>query len=113
MIRLVNQRDALSVNEQPMVSLHVWRVVEAVDGECYILAMMPSGAQRLTSALVSFDPLTRTARTRSGRCYEFLREPTSDEFVCAVFEQRLIYSNLQVTRDVSDAMWQEILARKQ
>lgn len=96
-----------------MASLPVWRVLEDACGECYILTFLPSDAQRLTSALVSFDPLTRTARTTSGRWYEFLREPTSYTLMCAVFAQRLIYSNLQVKRDVSDAMWQEILAREQ
>lgn len=113
MISFINERDALPVEDQPVVSLHVWRVVETADGERYILAIMPGGAQRLTSALVSFDPLTRTARTTSGRCYEFLQAPDNDPFVCEVFAQRLIYSNLKATRDVSDAMWQEIQARGQ
>ena len=112
-ISFTNQRDALPLDEQPLVALHLWRVFETVDGKRYILAIMPGGAQRLTSALVSFDPVTRTATTTSGRRYEFHDAPSNDALVCEVFAQRLIYSNLQATRDVSDAMWQEIQVRRQ
>ena len=111
-ISFTNQRDGLPLDEQPLVALHLWRVIETTDGERYILAIMPGGAQRLTSALVSFDPVTGTATTTSGRRYEFHEAPSNDALVCEVFAQRLIYSNLQAARDVSDAMWQEFQAQK-
>ena len=68
-----------SVEEEPEIGLRRWRVIETERGEHHFVGQsMASGAGRVSSAIVSFDPQSRTGRTRSGRRYTLIGQPGDD-----------------------------------
>lgn len=107
-----NERNAPSVDEQPTVILNTWRVVETAAGQRRILAQMPGGSFRITSPLAAFDCRRWTARTSSGRVYEFGQAPTEDEFIRAAFAANAARAGLTSATDVSLQLWAEVQAAR-
>jgi hypothetical protein len=62
------------VSEEPIISLTRWSVFQTETGERHFCGMNGNEG-RVTSALVSYDELTRTATTKSGRIIVLEGEP--------------------------------------
>lgn len=105
-----SQRFAPSVGEEPRVRLAVWRLLCVGEGELILAAVLPTGAVRTTSALDHFDPVTRQARTFSGRVYELLCGPTEDSFQHRRIAAALKQAGLQLASDVSGEFWASVVA---
>lgn len=69
-----------SVEIEPEISLSNWRVMEIDAGTHHFVGRnVHEQSGRVSSEIVSFDPLTMTGKTRSGRLYHLQGEPGFDE----------------------------------
>lgn len=66
-IWFVNERNAPSVAEQPVVVLRSWRIIETSKGDRHIVAVLESGSLRITSPIKFVDLQSRTIITASRR----------------------------------------------
>lgn len=105
-----SKRFAPSVGEEPRVQIEVWRLLRVGERELILATVLPSGAVRTTSALDHFDPVTRQARTFSGRVYELLCGPTEDSFQRRRIAVALEQAGLQLASDVSGEFWASVMA---
>jgi hypothetical protein len=105
-----SKRLAPSVGDEPRVQIAVWRLLRVGEGELVLVTALPSGAVRTTSALDRFDPVTRQARTFSGRVYELLCGPTEDSFQRRRIAAALEHAGLESASDVSDDFWASVMA---
>lgn len=105
-----SKRLSPSVGEEPLVQVAVWRLVRVGEGELILVVALSSGAVRTTSAFDHFDPVTRQARTFSGRVYELLCGPTEESFQRLRIAAALEQSGLQLASDVSDDYWASVMA---
>lgn len=105
-----SKRLAPSVGEEPLIQVAVWRLVRVGEGELILVVALSSGAVRTTSALDHFDPVTRQARTFSGRVYELRCGPTEDSFQRRRIAAALKQAGLQLASDVSDDFWAFVMA---
>lgn len=105
-----SKRLAPSVGEQPRVQIAVWRLLRVGESELILVTALPSGAVRTTSGLDYFDPVTRQARTFSGRVYELQCGPTEDSFQRRRIAAALEHARLQLASDVSDDFWASVMA---
>jgi hypothetical protein len=68
-----------SVGEKPEITLCRWKVIETERLERHFVGLsVASNTGRVSSAIQSFDPETRTGVTRSGRRYVLLGAPGDD-----------------------------------
>lgn len=68
-----------AVEERPQVTLAQWSVYETERGEHHFVGRcMDSDSGRVSSAIASFDMVTRVGTTRSGRRYVLLGGPGHD-----------------------------------
>lgn len=104
------QRFAPSIGDESRVQIAVWRLLRVGEGELILVIALPSGAVRTTSALDHFDPVTRQARTFSGRVYELQCGPTEDSFQRRRIAAALEQAGLQLASDVSDDFWAFVMA---
>lgn len=107
-VRIQNDRPAPAVEEEPTVQLTVWRMVRAEMGERYLVAVLPSGSVRTTSALRRIDPVSRIATTSSGRRYELLGRPTEEEIARIKIAAAVVHAGLKTSVDVSEEVWAQI-----
>jgi len=105
-----SKRFAPSVGDESRVQIAVWRLLRVGEGELILVTALPSGAVRTTSALDYFDPVTRQARTYSGRVYELQCGPTEDSFQRRRIAAALEQAGLQLASDVSDDFWAFVMA---
>lgn len=63
-------------SDQPVVELHDWRLVKTEQGSTHIVGM-EEAAGRVSTNVVEFDEVTKTAVTASGRQYVLLGETGS------------------------------------
>jgi hypothetical protein len=107
---VIGKRFAPSVGEEPRVQIAVWRLLRVGEGELILVTALPSGAVRITSGLDYFDPVTRQAKTNSGRVYELQCGPTEDSFQRLRIAAALEQAGLQLASDVSDDFWASVMA---
>lgn len=83
----ISIRAAPFVTEQPRVRLDQWCVLD--DGSSlYLAGILSNGSTlRVTTAIVSLDPATRTWRTSSGRMYDTPGLPVRDPQVRELLHQ--------------------------
>lgn len=105
-----SKRLAPSIGEEPRVLVAVWRLLRVGEGQLILVTALPSGAVRTTSALDHFDPVTRQAKTFSGRVYELQCGPTEDSFQRCRIAAALEHAGLQLASDVSDNFWVSVMA---
>lgn len=105
-----SKRLAPSIGEEPRVQIEVWRLLRVGEGELILVTALPSGAVRTTSALDHFDPVSRQAKTFSGRVYELQCGPTEDSFQRLRIAAALEQAGLQRASDVSDDFWASVMA---
>lgn len=70
-----------SVEQAPQDALECWEVFEIENGERHLVGRSCRFQEgRATTAIVAFNPVSRTIRTQSGRLYELLgqRGPNGD-----------------------------------
>jgi len=101
----MNERDAPPVSEQPKVSVMRWRVYACGAGERYLLAQLPSGTLRITSALAEVYTASKTVVTSSGRAYQLEEPPTADVDMVLKFEAYARMNGLTELVDDSEAVW--------
>jgi hypothetical protein len=104
----VNERDAPSVDEQPSVAVGCWRVIEAANGHQHLLAILESGAVRMTSPLAGIVKATGDLVTQSGRRYELLCPPETRHPQVTVLLANAARSGITCFTDVSDSLWQAV-----
>lgn len=105
LIVFMNERDAPLVSEQPKVSLTRWRVYMAGDGTRHLLAQLPNGSLRITSALAEVYRSSRTVVTSSGRAYQLEEPPTADADLVLKLEAYALVNGLTELIDDSEAVW--------
>lgn len=67
------------VTEQPSITLERWRIMETERNERHFVGYNPADREgRVSSAIQSFDPVTRRGVTRSGRVYALAGPPGFD-----------------------------------
>lgn len=102
-LRLVNRRNAPSVEEEPHSLLIQWRVVMSAGRHIHLIGfLLERPTIRLTTPVVSL--WEREAITTSGRRYTLVREPAKDEEARALIELRAIELG-PGWRDVTDFYW--------
>ena len=100
-------RPAPGVGAQPWVALAHWRLFIGHGRRRYLAGVLSGQATlRVTSALVSADPLTRSWRTVSGRVYETPGPPAQDPALCALLASMVATDEMtNPPFDVSEAAW--------
>jgi len=80
-------RPSRDVPAQPTVWLTYWRVLEMDRGTRHFIGRsVEHNIARVSSPIFSFDLVTRTGKTSSGREYKLLGPPGLDEVVVYVWE---------------------------
>lgn len=60
-------------SELPRIPLSRWRIFETVDGSRHFVGVdMFDSSGRVSSPIVTFDPVTRQGTTQTGRIYELV-----------------------------------------
>lgn len=102
-------RAAPCVTEQPRVRLDEWCVLD--DGSSlYLAGVLPNGGTlRVTTAIVSLEPVTRTWRTSSGRVYDTPGPPARDPQLRELLHQMasVLHRDLVLT-DKTVECWRRI-----
>lgn len=103
-------RPAPGVGAQPQVVLAHWRLFIGHGRRRYLAGVLSGQTTlRVTSAIVTADPLTRTWRTVSGRVYETPGPPAQDSALCALLASMVVTDDMNnPSLDVSDAAWLEM-----
>ncbi len=109
MFKLINERDAPPVADQPTVAVKSWRVMQAVNGDRHLLTILESGPVRITSALCSFDPVRAELTTQSGRRYELVEPPETQPLQLALLHANAQRAGLLDAMDISDSIWQLVV----
>ena len=66
----------LPVNQEPELSLIIWRIMQTEQGERHFVGIRDDDSTgRVSSAIVEFDAHTRRGVTRSGRVYQLCGKP--------------------------------------
>ncbi len=95
-----NVRD---VSEDPKVELVRWRVFETETGERHFVGLRPSlGTGRVSSAIIDFDPGSRTGTTSSGRRYVLMGPPCFDSDGDYTWALWSLINGVTSSRDVTD-----------
>lgn len=110
---LVNQRDAPEPTVQPRLRPLAWRMVETGDGVRYLLVVTPQGSLRVTSPVVTVDPVQRSATTASGRVYELYEAPVEEEVDVSALRVLQLQFGLASATDISAHVWAQFTAAKQ
>lgn len=85
-------RQAPSVADQPTAVLLQWRIVRLLNGGCVLVGCLEgSSALRITTPIVRFEG--RRVWTKSGRRYELLFDPATNEETLGLLCERLATSN--------------------
>lgn len=106
----LNERDAAPPSEQPLVRLDRWRLLQAPNGDQHLVAELPNGALRITSAIAASDAPSRSLTTSSGRRYLLDAPPTSDLVVLGKLAANAVRSGLGDAIDISEQTWVDLLA---
>ena len=105
-------RAAPFVTEQPRVRLDQWCVLG--DGSSlYLAGVLANGSTlRVTTAIVSLDPVTRTWRTSSGRVYDTPGPPARDPQLRELLHQMasVLHRNFVLT-DKTVECWRRICSK--
>lgn len=67
-----------SVETQPHIRLANWQIIAVGDGRHLCGWNMTDREGRVSTAIVTYDPIRRRGRTASGRVYELVGEPGRD-----------------------------------
>lgn len=106
-------RAAPFVTEQPRVRLDEWCVLD--DGSSsYLAGVLANGSTlRVTTAIVSLDPVTRTWRTSSGRVYDTPGSPACDTNLRELLYQMatVLHRNIALT-DKTVECWRRICSEE-
>lgn len=105
---LVNERPAPDVLSQPEVQLHHWRILRRGNGTLHIAAQLDSGSLRITSLLQAIDLPRAIVKTESGRSYQLCNPPEEDQLLRSLMLLNAVRGLVQVSEDVSDAIWAAI-----
>ena len=106
----LNNRLAPSVESQPSVELHHWRIFARGNGDLHLTVQMETGSLRVTSKLHCLDVSRGSVRTESGRSYLLCAPPETDEKLRILMELNALRNLLMVTGDVSQIMWDAVQA---
>lgn len=75
------------VEVEPRIHLVRWRIFQRVNGKAHFVGYYPEGFEgRVSSAIESFDPITRRGVTQSGRVYQLVGWPGFDTEAMYVWE---------------------------
>ena len=107
-LHLVNERPAPDVLSQPEVQLHHWRILRRGNGTLHIAAQLDSGPLRVTSLLQAIDLPRAIVKTESGRSYHLCNPPEEDQLLRSLMVLNAARGLVQVSGDVSDAIWAAI-----
>jgi len=107
-LHLVNERPAPDVLSQPEVQLHHWRILRRGNGTLHIAAQLDSGSLRVTSLLQAIDLPRAIVKTESGRSYHLCNPPEEDQLLRSLMVLNAARDLVQVSEDVSDAIWAAI-----
>ncbi|HEY4084125.1 MAG TPA: hypothetical protein VGM81_25830 [Burkholderiaceae bacterium] len=107
-IWFVNERNAPPVADRPVVRLRSWRIIETPPGNRHVVAVLDSGSLRVTSPIQSFDLVTCTVTTTSGRRYELSAPPEAASLPRQLMMASTLRPGLIGAVDVSDAVWESL-----
>lgn len=109
-VQFLNDRLAPTVESQPSVELHHWRILKRGNGGLHLAAQMDSGSLRVTSKLQCMELSRGVIRTDSGRSYQLCAQPEDDEVLHAIIQLNALISLHMISEDVSQVIWDAINA---
>lgn len=90
------------VTEQPSITLERWRIIETERNERHFVGFNPDDREgRVSSAIQSFDPVTRRGVTRTGRVYALAGTPGYDSDAAYVLGYWVQINRVTAVRDVT------------
>jgi hypothetical protein len=90
------------VTEQPSITLEHWRIIETERNERHFVGYSPADREgRVSSAIQSFDPVTRRGVTRTGRVYALAGSPGIDSDAQYVLGCWVQINRVTALRDVT------------
>lgn len=107
-LHFVNERLAPDVLSQPDVQLHHWRILRRGNGTLHIAAQLDSGSLRVTSSLQAIDLPGAVVKTASGREYHLCNPPEEDQLLRSIIMLNAARDLVEVSEDVSEAIWAAI-----
>jgi hypothetical protein len=91
------------VTDQPNITLVRWRIFQTEREELHFVGFYSHGYEgRVSSAIQSFDALTRRGVTKSGRVYELSGPPGFDQDALYVWEAWMRAYRVPSYTDVTD-----------
>lgn len=80
-------RPVATIRDEPLTTLVRWRVASTREGSHHFVGWAcEARTGRVSSAVVSWDPVSMTGRTKSGRLYHLVGEPGNDPDVRYTWE---------------------------
>lgn len=109
-ILIGNYREAPPVMSQPQVQIFAWRIFETQQ-EQLLAGFLDNGHTcRLTSPIETVNFAAREVRTCSGRIYELLGPPATEQVRLAVIAARLRLTVPDGATDITDTVWAAMCA---
>ncbi|AOY96130.1 hypothetical protein BKK79_31340 [Cupriavidus sp. USMAA2-4] len=100
------------VEDEPEIALRLWRVFETERGERHFIGQnIDSRTGRVSSAIHSFDPQSRTGVTRSGRRYVLVGGPGDDEDATHTWTLWKLVNDVRTANNVT-AEYEDLLGER-
>jgi hypothetical protein len=107
-----NERDAPTVDVQPGMEVHSWRLPRVPSDELHLVTLRDlsdeRGTVRVTSAIAVFDDGARVVTTSSGRQYALMGPPETREFEFDLLQGGAVRLGLGDAVDVSVLAWDQL-----
>lgn len=111
-ISFVNERDAPSVEAQPRMEVHSWRLIRTPEGRLHLATLRglseERGTVRVTSAITAVDRQSGIVTTESGRRYALIGPPEERDFERSLLQGGAVRLGLGDAVDVSVFAWDQV-----
>ncbi len=111
-VSFANERDAPSVEAEPLMEVHSWRVIRTPEGTLHLVTLRDlneeRGTVRVTSAITAVDREAQIVTTSSGRRYALMGPAEEREFERDLLQGGAVSLDLGDALDVSVFAWDQL-----
>ena len=111
-VNFANERDAPSVEAQPLMEVYSWRLIRTPEGTLHLVTLRDlteeRGTVRVTSAITAVDREARIMTTSSGRQYALMGPAEERAFERDLLQGGAVRLGLGEAVDVSVFAWDQL-----
>jgi len=111
-MKFVNDRDASTVGEQPLVEVHSWRVLRAPERSLHLVTRTglseQGGTVCVTSSITAVDQDAGIVTTSSGRRYLLMGPPEDRDIQRELLREGAVRLGMGTAVDVTVLAWDQV-----